>query len=90
MGLCEHNLENDELLQALDNEHVVRLYDIFPQGLGFVLVFEFMVSDLSEMIADVDNPLREPHVKTYMTMLLKVPIPSWASRPQLCIKIQNV
>ena len=58
-------------MQALDNEYVVRLYDIFPQGLGFVLVFEFMASDLSEMIADVENPLRAPQVKAYMTMLLK-------------------
>ena len=61
-------------MQALDNEYVVRLYDIFPQGLGFVLVFEFMVSDLSELIADVENPLSAPQSKTYMTMLLKVPI----------------
>ena len=56
--------------QFLDSEYVVRLYDIFPQGLGFVLVFEFMVSDLSEMIAAVDQPLKDAHVKAYMRMLL--------------------
>ena len=50
---------------------MVRLYDIFAQGLGFVLVFEFMVSDLSEMIQNVDQPLETPHVKAYMQMLLK-------------------
>ena len=50
---------------------MVRLYDIFPQGLGFVLVFEFMVTDLSEMIQNVENPLRPSHAKAYMQMLLK-------------------
>jgi cell cycle related kinase len=37
---------------------------VFPQGLGFVLVFEFMVSDLSEMIRDASNPLTKAQVKT--------------------------
>ncbi len=37
---------------------------MFPQGLGFVLVFEFMVSDLSEMIRDASNPLTKAQVKT--------------------------
>ena len=50
---------------------MVRLYDIFPQGLGFVLVFEFMATDLSEMIQNMEQPLRDEHVKTYMLMLLK-------------------
>ena len=50
---------------------IFRLYDVFPQGLGFVLVFEFMVSDLAEIIKDASNPLTEPEIKTYMIMLLK-------------------
>ena len=48
-----------------------RLYDVFPQGLGFVLVFEFMVSDLSEIIKDASRPLTEPEIKSYTLMLLK-------------------
>lgn len=39
-----------------------RLHHVFPQGLGFVLVFEFMVSDLSELLKDADQPLTEPEV----------------------------
>ncbi len=50
---------------------MVRLYDIFPQGLGFVLVFEFMVTDLSEVIADADSPIMPAQAKAYMQMLLK-------------------
>ena len=47
----------------------LRLYDVFPQGMGFVLVFEFMVSDLSEMIRDASNPLSPPQVN--IVVLLK-------------------
>ena len=39
--------------------------------MGFVMVFEFMVSDLSEVIKDADNPLTAPEVKSYMLMLLR-------------------
>ena len=49
---------------------MVRLLDVFAQGLGFVLVFEFMISDLSEMIQNIDDPLKENQVKRYMQMLL--------------------
>ena len=44
---------------------------MFPQGLGFVLVFEFMMSDLAEVIKDSENPLTVPDIKSYMLMLLK-------------------
>eukprot|EP00095_Tigriopus_kingsejongensis_P011324 maker-scaffold195_size270011-snap-gene-0.18 protein:Tk11324 transcript:maker-scaffold195_size270011-snap-gene-0.18-mRNA-1 annotation:"predicted protein" len=56
---------------ALDSPYVVRLFDIFPQGLGFVLVFEHMITDLAELIQNVEHPLTEPQTKTYMVMLLK-------------------
>jgi cell cycle related kinase len=49
---------------------VVQLLDVFPQGLGFVLVFEFMPSGLWEMLRDAESPLSVPQVKTYMIMLL--------------------
>lgn len=50
---------------------MVQLLDVFPQGLGFVLVFEFMPSGLWEMLRDAESPLSIPQVKTYMIMLLK-------------------
>jgi hypothetical protein len=50
---------------------VVQLLDVFPQGLGFVLVFEFMPSGLWEMLRDAENPLTVPQMKAYMIMLLK-------------------
>ena len=50
---------------------MVSLLDVFPQGLGFVLVFDYMPSGLWEMIRDVEHPLTEAQVKSYMEMLLK-------------------
>ena len=45
--------------------------EVFPHGTGFVLVFEYMLSDLSEVIRNVDRPLTEAQIKRYMLMLLK-------------------
>lgn len=49
----------------------MKLKGVFPQGTGFVLVFDFMVSDLSEVIRNADCPLTPAQVKSYMLMLLK-------------------
>jgi cell cycle related kinase len=48
--------------------------DVFPQGLGFVLVFEFMVSDLSEMIKDAANPLTKAQVNCVRKAFWNMPI----------------
>lgn len=50
---------------------VVKLKDVFPHGTGFVLVFDFMLSDLSEVIRNSHRPLTPAQVKGYMIMLLK-------------------
>lgn len=38
---------------------VVKLIDVFPHGTGFVLVFEYMWSDLSEVLRNSAKPLTE-------------------------------
>lgn len=45
--------------------------EVFPHGNGFVLVFEYMLSDLSEVLRNADKPLTEAQIKSYMLMLLK-------------------
>lgn len=56
-------------LQCIEHENVVTLIDVFPQGLSFVLVFEFMPSNLWEIL---DNyRLNGSQIKCYMNMLLK-------------------
>lgn len=64
-------LREIKALQAIEeNENVVKLLDVFAQGTGFVLVFEYMLSDLSEVIRNTENPITEAQVKSYMKMLL--------------------
>uniref|UniRef100_A0A8C1AIH6 Cyclin-dependent kinase 20 n=1 Tax=Cyprinus carpio carpio TaxID=630221 RepID=A0A8C1AIH6_CYPCA len=53
------------------NQYVVELKDVFPRGAGFVLVFEYMFSDLSEVFRNSQRPLTASQVKGYMMMLLK-------------------
>lgn len=55
----------------LPSIQVVKLKDVFPHGTGFVLVFDFMLSDLSEVIRNSEHPLTPAQVKAYMMMLLK-------------------
>ncbi|KAI4800500.1 hypothetical protein KUCAC02_009642 [Chaenocephalus aceratus] len=56
-GIPNQALREIKALQEIeDNEHVVKLKDVFPHGTGFVLVFDFMLSDLSEVIRNSQRP----------------------------------
>ena len=44
---------------------VVRLRDVFPHGPGFVLVFDYMLSDLAEVVRNSDRPLTEVSPSPY-------------------------
>lgn len=71
-GIPNQALREIKALQEIeDNEHVVQLKAMFPHGTGFVLVFDFMLSDLSEVIRNSERPLTPAQVKGYMMMLLK-------------------
>ncbi|KAF6739838.1 Cyclin-dependent kinase 20 [Oryzias melastigma] len=71
-GIPNQALREIKALQEIeDNEHVVKLKDVFPHGTGFVLVFNFMLSDLSEVIRNHQQHLTPAQVKGYMVMLLK-------------------
>ncbi|XP_029361742.1 cyclin-dependent kinase 20 isoform X2 [Echeneis naucrates] len=57
-GIPNQALREIKALQEIeDNQHVVKLKDVFPHGTGFVLVFDFMLSDLSEVIRNSQRPL---------------------------------
>lgn len=49
----------------------MRLREAFPHGSMIVLVFEYMLSDLSEVIRKSERPLTKGQVKSYMLMLFK-------------------
>ena len=54
------------------HHQVVKLIDVFPYGTGFVLVFEYMLSDLSEVLRNSARPLTE--VGTLLNVLQSVSI----------------
>eukprot|EP00048_Salpingoeca_helianthica_P012192 m.175936 g.175936 ORF g.175936 m.175936 type:complete len:331 (-) comp15337_c6_seq1:38-1030(-) len=59
------------LKEIEEHENIVTLLDVFSHGPGLVLVFEYMLSDLSEVMRNAASPLTEAQVKSYMVMLLR-------------------
>ncbi|VDP93257.1 unnamed protein product [Echinostoma caproni] len=70
-GIPNTALREIKALQFIGSSpYVVRLREVFPHGTGFVLVFDYMLTDLSEVIRNSDCPLTASHIKSYMIMLL--------------------
>ena len=59
-----------QALKQLEHENIVLLFDAFAHGTAFLLVFEFMVSDLARIMKDSASGLAESHIKAYTRMLL--------------------
>ena len=71
-GIPNNILREVKTLMALEEHpNIVRLFEVFPQGMGFVLVFEFMLSDLSEVLRNHQVQPSESQIKCYMLMLLQ-------------------
>lgn len=71
-GIPNQALREIKALQEIeDNQYVVQLKAVFPHGAGFVLAFEFMLSDLAEVVRHAQRPLAQAQVKSYLQMLLK-------------------
>ncbi|XP_046282963.1 cyclin-dependent kinase 20 isoform X8 [Marmota monax] len=71
-GIPNQALREIKALQEIeDNQYVVHLKAVFPHGAGFVLAFEFMLSDLAEVVRHAQRPLAPAQVKSYLQMLLK-------------------
>uniref|UniRef100_A0A8C9QGA5 Cyclin-dependent kinase 20 n=1 Tax=Spermophilus dauricus TaxID=99837 RepID=A0A8C9QGA5_SPEDA len=71
-GILNQALREIKALQEIeDNQFVVQLKPVFPHGAGFVLAFEFMLSDLAEVVCHAQRPLAPAQVKSYLQMLLK-------------------
>ena len=70
-GVPNSAIREIKALQQIDHRNIVKLYDVFPTGAGFALVFEFMMTDLSEIIRNDQFILTKPQIKMYILMLLK-------------------
>ncbi|CAF1603102.1 unnamed protein product [Rotaria magnacalcarata] len=70
-GVPNNIIREIKALQEIeDHENIVKLLDVFPHGMGYIFVFEYMLSDLSEVIRNVNQPLTNSQIKSYMRMLL--------------------
>ncbi|KAM9030797.1 cyclin-dependent kinase 20-like isoform 4-T9 [Megaptera novaeangliae] len=71
-GIPNQALREIKALQEIeDSQYVVQLKAVFPHGADFVLAFEFMLSDLAEVVRHAQRPLTQAQVKSYLQMLLK-------------------
>mmetsp|Transcript_20387 Transcript_20387/g.52211 ORF Transcript_20387/g.52211 Transcript_20387/m.52211 type:complete len:334 (+) Transcript_20387:207-1208(+) len=59
------------LEEAQHHPNIIHLFEHFPHGGGLVLAFEYMVSDLGEVMRKADEPLPPEHVKAFLVMLLR-------------------
>jgi cell cycle related kinase len=55
-------------LEQLNHDNIVKLRHVFPCGTGCVLVFEYMLSDLSQVLRNTPKPLTEAQIKAYMVI----------------------
>lgn len=62
--------EIQSLLLLQDNNHIVRLISYFPDEASVCLVFEYLDSDLAEVIQQSPSSLRISDVKAYAHMIL--------------------
>ncbi|TGZ60448.1 hypothetical protein CRM22_008523 [Opisthorchis felineus] len=70
-GIRSTALREIKTLQFLDiSPYVVRLREVFPHSTGFVLVFDYMMTDLTEVIRSSEAPMNNSQIKSYLQMLL--------------------
>ncbi|KAJ3119903.1 Cyclin-dependent kinase 20 [Nowakowskiella sp. JEL0407] len=70
-GIPNTILREIKALQELKHENIVKLREVFPSGCSFVLVFEYMPTDLAEILRTATKQLTESQVKAYVLMILK-------------------
>ncbi len=69
-NVCKRKIEKKNHFHIYHFIQIVKLLDVFPHGMGYIFVFEYMLSDLSEVIRNVNQPLTNSQIKSYMRMLL--------------------
>ncbi|XP_015588125.1 cyclin-dependent kinase 20 [Cephus cinctus] len=70
-GIPTSVIREVKTLQQLKHPYIAELLDVFPVGLDFVMVFEYMPSGLWELLKDNDKPLNTSQIKCYIKMLLE-------------------
>lgn len=60
-----------KLLQELKHDHIIGLLDVFGHRSNVSLVFDFMDTDLEQIIKDTSVVLTPGHIKAYILMTLQ-------------------
>lgn len=70
-GINRTALREIKLLQEIRHINIIGLVDVFGHGSNISLVYDFMDTDLEEIIRDRENIILTPsHIKSYMIMML--------------------
>lgn len=69
-GIPTNVMREISSLKVLSSDYIVKMLDIIPHGMGFVLVMEYLPSNLYDVLRDCDNPLDESQIKCYLKMIL--------------------
>lgn len=70
-GINRTALREIKLLQELKHPNVIGLLDVFGHRSNVSLVFDFMDTDLEQIIKDNTLVLTPAHIKAYMAMTLQ-------------------
>jgi cyclin-dependent kinase 7 len=69
-GIGFVTLREVKFLKEFKHPNLIKLTDIYAHKKKIYLVFEYMETDLEEVIGDTDIILSAPDIKAYMKMLL--------------------
>ncbi len=70
-GINRTALREIKLLQELKHDHIIGLLDVFGHRSNVSLVFDFMDTDLEQIIKDTSIILTPGHIKAYILMTLQ-------------------
>merc|ERR1712168_391951 len=63
--------KTSELFSVDPGSYIIFLQEAFSHGTGFILSFDFMVSDLSEVIRSYKAVLNLPQIKSYIIQITR-------------------
>ena len=69
-GVPTSILREIKALEQIDHQNIIKLREVVYSGNCIVLVCDYMLSDLAEILRNATRPLTEAQLKAYMKMIL--------------------
>lgn len=70
-GIPTSILREIKALEQIDHQNIIKLREVVYSGNCIVLVCDYMLSDLAEILRNATRPLTEAQLKAYMKMILR-------------------